>query len=557
MKKLNFLLNLFIVSVFLSFILTNFFFTINIKDDNCLPLKYKPFLIVFTINFALTVFLSVAGFFTLKILTSIKFHTKRFLDEKTIVAFIFPSILYFSLQSFISLEKYIYFLDSKQKNYIILLFVLSLVVIFEIFFISKKSTIDWSFKWFYLPVLTTLFLAGIGFYINKNLSKQCNINKQKNTKPLEIGTETFFNVKKTRRIIVLYIEGLSPDLLLSIMQKRELSNFELIMKKGSWGRVKSFKPVYKLSHLATFLQGDYPRQHGLISTWKYVFDGEKDFSFQFKPFLSPISFLEDLGFYYKILSIKNNIKEKLFIKLKKRKIPINFNITFFEEYYLDIPTQKKVLIDEPNLIFTKKGIYELKDIEEKILFLSLKKDVNSFKNMISILNDKGYVFLFYYLDGLLEVERIFLKYKYPNYYPNINEDKIVKYKEVIDRYYNIIDTNLGKIISNLKENDILIVSSSFGIEPINPFFRALELSKKNNFISGSFKTAPDGIIMFLGRYIREGKTLQNYKLINTYSVLLYYLGYPLTKEMIKNTQLTMFNSEFLKENPIIFIEEKK
>ena len=74
--------------------------------------------------------------------------------------------------------------------------------------------------------------------------------------------------------------------------------------------------------------------------------------------------------------------------------------------------------------------------------------------------------VYFMLKGLNEVERHFYKYTFPDLFGNIEQDEINRYSSVIERYYQFYDDIIGKYLASRKEDELLVVYSPHGIEPL-------------------------------------------------------------------------------------------
>ena len=74
----------------------------------------------------------------------------------------------------------------------------------------------------------------------------------------------------------------------------------------------------------------------------------------------------------------------------------------------------------------------------------------------------------------------------------------------LNQYYGFIDTLVGREIERLGPDDLLLVVSAFGMEPLSPGKRVLEIIAGNPQISGTHERAPDGFVLAFGRERRAG-----------------------------------------------------
>ncbi len=70
------------------------------------------------------------------------------------------------------------------------------------------------------------------------------------------------------------------------------------------------------------------------------------------------------------------------------------------------------------------------------------------------------------LDGLNTVEAYFYKYSFPEQFGKIAQEDINLYGPMIARYYEFYDQLIGKYLTSLKDKELLVVYSPYGIDPL-------------------------------------------------------------------------------------------
>jgi hypothetical protein len=65
-------------------------------------------------------------------------------------------------------------------------------------------------------------------------------------------------------------------------------------------------------------------------------------------------------------------------------------------------------------------------------------------------------------------------FSFPEEYGDIAQERIERYGPVIERYYDYYDGLIGKFLTGLKEDEILVVYSLFGVEPLPLWKRFVE-----------------------------------------------------------------------------------
>ncbi len=398
---------------------------------------------------------------------------------------------------------------------------------------------------FLIILLIIVFLLS---YTNFRLfeKKLRNVNIKSSIKS---KTGNTFVLNKKRRVLNLYIEGLSYDFIFPLISNGKLPNFGWLIENGVWSRTKTVDPINKCSAYYSYITGIYPSQNLMYSFWKKSFTS----AFNFSPYLLPN------GFFLKS-SEKLNLIKKLYAKpsFKYRQnifqLFENFNIKSIKIAFLK---------EEKEFFITKKGHSELPSPFDELeltnthLIQSLKKDIildeQRFSLFLQHLNNPLKTrFFFLYIDGLLDAELRFYKYTFPEYYSSVSEEEIHKYGGILEKYYQYIDQYLGRILLNLKSNDILIVNSSFGVSPLDPIDQMINNFLKKENLSAKISSSPEGVLLIYGNGIKKNHILKNFSFLNIFPMITYYFQLPIPYSSNKYFTLEMFKKDFIKDNPIFF-----
>jgi hypothetical protein len=157
------------------------------------------------------------------------------------------------------------------------------------------------------------------------------------------------------------------------------------------------------------------------------------------------------------------------------------------------------------------------------------------------------------LDGLRSVQACFYKYSFPQQYGDIALEDIERYGSVIRRYYEYYDELIGKFLTGLKEDEILVVYSPFGVEPLPLWKRFVERLIGDPETSAYHDLAPAGVVFFYGKGVQKARHEEPYQIVDITPTLLYFLGLPVGRDMDGIVRSSAFGSDFIAENPIIYI----
>jgi hypothetical protein len=154
--------------------------------------------------------------------------------------------------------------------------------------------------------------------------------------------------------------------------------------------------------------------------------------------------------------------------------------------------------------------------------------------------------------GVDAVAHTYLRYAVPREFGDVPESEVRQYGGVLDRYYAILDEEIGREIDALGPGDLLLVVSGFGMEPMSVPKRVLARVLGDPRTSGTHERAPDGFLLAYGAHVRSGK-LQRGAVVDVAPTVLYFLGLPVGRDMDGYARTDLFLPEFTANRPIVFI----
>jgi len=154
--------------------------------------------------------------------------------------------------------------------------------------------------------------------------------------------------------------------------------------------------------------------------------------------------------------------------------------------------------------------------------------------------------------GIDAVGHRFLRYADPAAFGDVSEPERQRFGNVLSQYYGFIDTLVGREIAQLGPDDLLLVVSAFGMEPLTPGKRVLELIAGNPQISGTHERAPDGFLMAFGRSVARGRPSRA-SVVDLAPTILYFLGLPVGRDMDGFARIDMFTPAFVSDKPVTYI----
>jgi len=156
------------------------------------------------------------------------------------------------------------------------------------------------------------------------------------------------------------------------------------------------------------------------------------------------------------------------------------------------------------------------------------------------------------LPGLDAVGHYYLRYANPSAFGDVSDAERDRYGRVLNEYYGFIDTVVGHELEALGPDDLLMVISGFGMEPLSPGKRLLERLIGNARLSGTHERGPDGFLLAYGPAVAPGRPTRA-SVLDITPTLLYYLGLPVARDMDGFARTDLFRATFTASRPITFI----
>ncbi len=128
-----------------------------------------------------------------------------------------------------------------------------------------------------------------------------------------------------------------------------------------------------------------------------------------------------------------------------------------------------------------------------------------------------------------------------------------RFGTILERHYGLINDAIGRAMASLGPNDLLLVMSGFGMEPLTLGRRLLELVIGDPDVNGTHEGAPDGFLMAYGGMVAPGRLSSRASVVDVVPTVLYFLGLPIGRDMDGYARTDLFDRSFTDERPITFI----
>jgi len=123
---------------------------------------------------------------------------------------------------------------------------------------------------------------------------------------------------------------------------------------------------------------------------------------------------------------------------------------------------------------------------------------------------------------------------------------------VLDKYYDEIDADIGRVIDGQAPGDLLLVISGFGMERVGLTKRIVARVLRQVDLTGSHEGAPDGFVIAHGSQVVHAE-LPRGAIVDVAPTVLYYLGLPVGRDMDGFPRSDMFVRAYRREHPVTYI----
>jgi hypothetical protein len=154
--------------------------------------------------------------------------------------------------------------------------------------------------------------------------------------------------------------------------------------------------------------------------------------------------------------------------------------------------------------------------------------------------------------GLDAVGHYYLRYAMPDAYGDVSDEERRQFGRVLDDYYAYVDSLVGDALATLGEDDLLLVVSGFGMEPLTVGKRLLERLVGDERFTGTHERAPDGFLIAYGSAVAPARQARG-AVVDVAPTLLYFLGLPVARDMDGFARTDLFTRAFNEQRTITFI----
>jgi predicted AlkP superfamily phosphohydrolase/phosphomutase len=158
-----------------------------------------------------------------------------------------------------------------------------------------------------------------------------------------------------------------------------------------------------------------------------------------------------------------------------------------------------------------------------------------------------------YFYGLDEVGHAFLRFAEPDRFGDVSPLEVRRYGKVLERYAAYLGQAAGEAAERLRPNEVLMVVSSYGMQPVPPWRRLIRALAGTHDRSGTHEGAPDGFMIAVGDGIRPGARLVGASVLDVAPTLLYLMGLPVARDMEGRVMTEILEEDFARSHPVSVI----
>jgi hypothetical protein len=406
--------------------------------------------------------------------------------------------------------------------------------------------------------------------------------------PMPVATE---RVEPTRRIILVGIDGLGPAMVEDGISRGTLPILGRLLKRGSYGPLATLRPTEGPPVWTSIFTGRLPRDHGIKSFEAYRLRGSPTV-FDLLPKGALVSGLEQLALVStEPVGAASRKRRALWNALNA--FGIRSGVVRFWGTHPPEKVQGFMLSSafhmlghersgDPQPLFPPDLLAEARtrivrpgDVDPALLaqFVDLSVDLPSdpvlWRHELverALAPDMTYQragallrsaydppFFATYFYGLDVVGHAFLRYSRPEAFGNVPAKEARRYGHVIDRYLTLLGQWVGDLERGLRPGEILLVVSSYGMEPAPLWRRTLGWIGGGPALGGTHDGGPDGLLIAVGDGIRPGAAVSSASVLDIAPTVLYLMGLPVARDMEGRVLTEMLDDEFARAHPVAFV----
>ncbi|MCU0241322.1 MAG: alkaline phosphatase family protein [Vicinamibacteria bacterium] len=155
--------------------------------------------------------------------------------------------------------------------------------------------------------------------------------------------------------------------------------------------------------------------------------------------------------------------------------------------------------------------------------------------------------------GMDRVGHPFLRYAQPERFGDVSPEDARRYGHVMERYAAQLDRYVGELLAKRKSDEIVMVVSAYGMEPVSFWRRFLTGWAETIPMTATHVRAPAGFIAVVGDGIRAGTQLREASVLSITPTVLYLMGQPVARDMEGQVLTELLTEDYARNHPVTFI----
>ena len=400
--------------------------------------------------------------------------------------------------------------------------------------------------------------------------------------PLDVGSWSV-PTSGSSRVLMLLLDGASLDYISLATAEGRLPNLGRILDSGAAMHLATLRPTQPGPVWATVATGRYPPQHGVISTSTYEAAGTN---------LPPLELLPDycfaqalvfLGFLREVPASSASMRARpLWSVLSGHGVPVG--IVGWPLTHPVQPVRGFLVSDQFHLIadpvidpYALEAVYPEEVVSVGAVVISQSGDGRAsfaldddegalvplapavpiwrdrfYRRVSDVLRERfdDVRLLAVRYRGLDLAGHRFLPITTPIPFAGLAD--VRGDAEILEEYYRHVDNEVGEVLDVLGPDDLFLVVSGFGMEPVSVGKRLLGRVIGDPDITGTHENAPDGFLLAYGAAVEPGRRIRG-SVVDVAPTVLYYLGVPVARDVDGIARTDIFNAGFTDARPIAFV----
>lgn len=153
-------------------------------------------------------------------------------------------------------------------------------------------------------------------------------------------------------------------------------------------------------------------------------------------------------------------------------------------------------------------------------------------------------------EGLDAFGHVYLELAAPEMFGELRSEAALR--SPLDRYYAVVDAEVGRARRQMAPGDLLLIMSGFGMEATPRSKRLLARVLGRADPPGSHESAPEGFLLAYGTNVLRGQIPRG-SVVDLAPTVLYYLGLEVGRDMDGYARTDMFLRSFTIDRPISYV----